>query len=630
MTGGRRWFLERGVFFLLLAVGTCGTRPSAVAQDHPVKLKIWAVSDNVRVSPVTGKVLVEGKNRIHADYPRDSFQQRNLVWDSAAKKVTLHSARNEFTAFQLILQPDGPVGGVDVDLASLKNESGQTIQKPFIAIFREWYVKVTRPSYGYEASSLGPDWYPDALMPKRSSRLYPGLPLDLPDDYNKIENQKNQAIWFDLYVPFERTAAPPGKYGGDVVVSWTGGTDRIQVELNVWDFALPQENHLPGDIWNGSMRNMPMRQEMAYYQLAQQHRFLPLIYAYRPGLSIQGGKATLDWGEYDKRLSPYMDGSAFTEKYGYWGPGHGVPIHHVMLPFDVEKHGSKSSAWPMALPDAGRTPEYEAIWKDVGRQFREHMDRYPAWRKVLKIAFLNGLDESYDEDSYEKMIYYGKLLHEALGRGWFKYRIDGGYSREAMEKLCAEIDLWVCHTVSFDIEIVDYFRKKGVDTWLYGPMIYEQRKNSGIGSNTLLDLDLNVNRAIGWVGWKYQAGWVQWEFDWNAFAAWYEAENYKLPKMPYNGSGQLIYRGEVMGYDKPIPSIRLKSTRRGLQDFEYFWLLAQAPGGRPAADQFCNRVIYKRPFGEASILDTEIWKNDPDEWERVRIEAGEELARRSR
>jgi hypothetical protein len=41
-------------------------------------------------------------------------------------------------------------------------------------------------------------------------------------------------------------------------------------------------------------------------------------------------------------------------------------------------------------------------------------------------------------------------------------------------------------------------------------------------------------------------------------------------------------------------------------------------------------VIYKRPFGEASILDTEIWKNDPDEWERVRIEAGQELARRSR
>jgi hypothetical protein len=63
----------------------------------------------------------------------------------------------------------------------------------------------------------------------------------------------------------------------------------------------------------------------------------------------------------------------------------------------------------------------------------------------------------------------------------------------------------------------------------YGPMIYEQKKNSGCGSNTRLDLDLLVNRRIGWVGWKYRCGWVEWEFDWNAFAAWYEAENFKQP-----------------------------------------------------------------------------------------------------
>ena len=70
---------------------------------------------------------------------------------------------------------------------------------------------------------------------------------------------------------------------------------------------------------------------------------------------------------------------------------------------------------------------------------------------------------------------------------------------------------------------------------------------SGCGSNTFLDLDLLVNRGIGWVGWKYQSGWVEWEFDWNAFASWYEAENFKEPSgRRYNGSGQLIYRGAVM------------------------------------------------------------------------------------
>jgi hypothetical protein len=299
-----------------------------------------------------------------------------------------------------------------------------------------------------------------------------------------------------------------------------------------------------------------------------------------------------------------------------------------MLPFNNEKGGDDSTVWPMALPNGHRTPEYEAVWKEAGRQIREHFDRDPRWRGVMKIAFLDGLDESYNEAAYEKMLYYGKLLHEAMGRGWFKYRVDGGYSRPVMGRLSKEVELWVCHTEDFDIQDVDYFREKGVSTWFYGPMIYEQKKNGGCGSNTFLDLDLLVNRGIGWVGWKYRAGWVEWEFDWNAFAAWYEAENYKdSPDRIYNGSGQLIYRGAVMNYKQPIPSIRLKAQRRGLQDYEYFWLLAQKTGGKQAADELVNSIVYKRPFGKNAMLDIEIWKNNPEEWDLVRMAAGERLAR---
>ena len=63
--------------------------------------------------------------------------------------------------------------------------------------------------------------------------------------------------------------------------------------LDVWDFALPNETHLPGDIWNGSMKNMRPEEEMAYYQLARQHRFVPLVYAYRPALRVAGTQVTL-------------------------------------------------------------------------------------------------------------------------------------------------------------------------------------------------------------------------------------------------------------------------------------------------------------------------------------------------
>ncbi|MEW5974985.1 MAG: glycoside hydrolase domain-containing protein [Acidobacteriota bacterium] len=594
------------------------------AQGSAQGVRVWAVGDSVRVNPVTGRLL-EDRPDIHKDYPSDDFRETNGVWNRARNTVSLHAGRNEFVAFQLVVETQGEADEVDAVLTELKHAEGSRLSGKYVQLFKEWYVEVRRPSTGYEKSSLGPAWYADALLPKRKANLRTGFPFSIPDLYNNIPGQTNHAIWVDIYVPFERAEAPPGKYLGNVEVKWKGGSQSVRVELMVWDFALPQESHLPGDVWNGSMRQMPLEEERLYYQLARQHRFLPLIYAYRPELSLEGTRVQIDWTEYDRRVSSYLDGTAFTKEHGYWGPGYGRPVHHLMLPFDIEKHGNKERAWPMALPAAGRTAEYEAVWKEVGRQVREHLDGNPEWRKVIKVSFLDGLDESYYEDAYEKMIYYGKLLHESMGRGWFKYRIDGGYSREAMERMAGEVDLWVCHTVAFDLPTVEYFRKKGVETWFYGPMIYEQKKNSGCGSNTFLDLDLNVNRAIGWVGWKYQAGWVEWEFDWNAYASWYEAENFKEPKRIYNGSGQLVYRGIVMGYREPIPSIRLKAQRRGLQDYEYFWLLAQK-SGRPEADAFVNRIIYKSPFGPSAMLDTEIWKNNPEEWDRVRVEVGQRLA----
>ena len=607
----------------LVAAAVLATR---LAAETPAA-HLWAVSDGVRVNPVTGRVF-EARPDIHKDYPASDFHQANSVWSAATKTVSLKAARNEFAAFQVIVEAPQGAQAVNVNFRGLAGPHGARIDGKYAAVFKEWYVHVRHVTTGYEHSSLGPGWYPDALMPQRHMRLFSAFPFSIPDLYNDVPDQKNQAVWLDLFVPFDRGAAPPGRYSGDFEVSWKGGRDSIHVVLDVWDFALPQENHLPGDIWNGSLKDMSPEEELDYYQLARQHRFLPLIYAYRPKVKVSGKNVSLDWTDYDRRLAPYLDGSAFTAAHGYWGPGYGLPVDHIMLPFNNEKGNDDKRAWPMALPNGRRTPEYEAVWKEAGRQVRAHLDQNPRWRSVTKIAFLDGLDESYNEPAYEKMLYYGKLLHDAMGRGWFKYRVDGGYSRPVMERLSKEVELWVCHTEDFSIDDVDHFRAKGLDTWFYGPMIYEQKKNGGCGSNTFLDLDLLVNRGVGWVGWKYRSGWVEWEFDWNAFIAWYEAENYKdSPDRIYNGSGQLMYRGIVMNYHKPIPSIRLKAQRRGLQDYEYFWLLAQKTGNKRTADELVNSIVYKRPFGKKAMLDIEIWKNNPEEWDKARVAAGDRLAK---
>ena len=66
---------------------------------------VWAVGDGVRVNPVTGR-LFEARTDIHRDYPASDPRQGNPAWNPQAKQVTLRAARNEFAAFQVIVESD--------------------------------------------------------------------------------------------------------------------------------------------------------------------------------------------------------------------------------------------------------------------------------------------------------------------------------------------------------------------------------------------------------------------------------------------------------------------------------------------------------------------------------------------
>jgi len=596
--------------------------------------RVWATGDSVRVNPITGHYL-EDRTDIHKTYPTGNYQEINSFWDASREMVTLHGARNEFVSFQIIVESIEPDSKVEVTFDSLVGPEGVKIGDKNIALFKAWYSKVVDCSNGYEETSLGPGWYPDALLPADEDG---SVSFTIPSNINHIgQSQKNQTVWIDIYIPRERCEAPPGVYQGEIQISSLTGQKTIKVLLKVWDFDLPEEIHCRGDIWNGSLKRMEPEQELLWYQMAHQHRFHPGVAGYAPEVTGTGNNLRLDWTEYDKRLSRYFDGSAFTEKYGYWGPGYGVPIPHIQLPFDCNKRG-RTGGWPAQIgPEWKPDAAYEASWMEACRQTREHFDEDPTWRKVGKIVFIGALDESYSEDAYNKMVYYSKLLRKGLGKGWFQYRIDGGYSGSAMSKLHPYVELWVCHTAGWDHPKMMNFRGKGVETWFYGPMVYERRANSACGSNTFTDLDLLVNRGVGWAAWKLKSGYCEWEFD--AIyddkrqlqrptvpyeEAWTRAKNFRSGRNEFNGSGLLIFRGELNASGKPIPTIRLKAHRRGMQDYEYFWLLREVGKGAEA-DKLMDSIITTIPFGRDNWENTDIWIHNPETWDEARIKAGELL-----
>jgi hypothetical protein len=591
-------------------------------------LEVWAISDSVRIDPIRNQPF-EDNPKLFPDGIRPGYKQSNFIWDGTARRIRMKAARNETVAFQIVIERAGEkLSNVVVQPTELKGPNGAKISLDNVDLFREWYVHVQNPTK--MSYTLGPGWYADGLLPciRWSGNLYPHtyvMPFDVPDPLNNVGNeQKSQALWVDIYVPNSRKSTPPGTYAGPITISSDQGQVRLTVELQVWDFALPDESHLKPNIHTDTEINtFPEQMELKYYQLLRKHRLAMYPLGYAPGLQVSGTNVRIDWNKYDVRLAKYLDGNAFTAKYGYSGPGYGVPIEYLVLPFDAypmnlykQARGIQLSGkefkfyapWPVAMPRGGPTPEYREIWKNAFRAYQAHFDQHPAWNKTRLLVYFLSLDEAYDDVARERMFYFGQLLKEC-GAPRLQYRVDGFYPRETMQRLEKILDVIILGLGAWDVTIVNEIKQYGVDPWFYTDAEW-------------IDGDGLKCRALSWIASKLRAGsWTLWELDFNSLRAWQYPQTYETQ----NGSGMLVYRGETMGLDEPIPSIRLKGLRRGSQDYEYFWLLSHTKDRSQMVDAAVNAIVHGSLDDKTSLGGPGMWVHDPDEWDRMRVKFGDAI-----
>src|SRR2546427_8077456 len=257
-----------------------------LASGATAGIEVWAVSDSVRIDPLHSQPF-EDNQELFSDGMRRGYKQSNLIWDGPARRIMLKAARNETVAFQIVIERTGEkLSNVMVTPAELTGPNGAKIALDNVDLFREWYVHVKNPSK--ESYTLGPGWYADGLLPclRWSGNLYPHsyvMPFDVPDPLNNVgEEQKSQALWMDIYVPESRRFAPPGRYTAPITISSDQGRTQLTLELQVWDFALPEESHLKPNIHTDTEINtFPEEMELKYYQLLRKHRIsmYPLGYA---------------------------------------------------------------------------------------------------------------------------------------------------------------------------------------------------------------------------------------------------------------------------------------------------------------------------------------------------------------
>jgi hypothetical protein len=350
-------------------------------------------------------------------------------------------------------------------------------------------------------------------------------------------------------------------------------------------------------------------------------------------MTKSGKQVLIDWSRFDKRFKKYLTGEAFTKAHGYeYGPGYGTPVETFLLPFDVYgKHETRG--WPdVGKPDVERNAENRAAYVKVVRNVRDHLKTMVNAKKTDLTVYLNGLDESYFPEAWDRMAYYGELFKKEYPEAQF--RVDGSYNDSAMRVIEKAISSWAVHTIEFSENRFEKYAKMGIRQWLYGPMIYESKMNSWVGSSTFTDLPLVNDRALSWSAWKYKAhSWLSWGIGAGWKAGWYDTETWKsmndgghadgYDEKKLNGNGMLLYSpGIIPNVKGACPSIRLKSMRNGVQEYEYLRLLSALDKNEQRTSSIVNSLV-DRPFGDQAIGNLNVWSYDPEKWDESRNKIGE-------
>ncbi|NUM54774.1 MAG: DUF4091 domain-containing protein [Candidatus Hydrogenedentes bacterium] len=491
--------------------------------------------------------------------------------------ATLHAARGEFESLQVVVTAKGGrLTGVDAEIGPFSNAAGAQLPPQASTLYRVSYVPVR---YSAPRATEPPGLTPDPLVPLIDP--YAGQKNAAPKwDGEKLEGApfgavpfevwpgQHQPLWLDVKAPAD---AAPGEYTATLRVRAKESLAELPITLTVWDFALPSgpthENHFGGadrvasyhKVEQGSDAYLDI--EERYSQMFADHRInpsLPRRLCPRPG---EDGSVSFDTAAKDNI-------TAFVSKFNVTN----IEIPHA--PFNETSDRAKALAfyrsWYAFLADNG--------WADR--------------------SYLYMLDEPNTAEAYERVRELGALVREAEPR-IRRLVVEQTYTQDpAWGTLEDSIDIW-CPLFGFvDGASIDRLTKQGGTVWSYTALVqtappyhpeYEKVAND-LPPFWAIDFPLASYRIAPWLNWRYGiTGLLYWS---SVYWGSPDRNPWQDPgfRVRWNGEGALLYPGTDAGIEGPVASIRLKALRDGMEDYEYFALLASL-GKREEADAIVREAV---------------------------------------
>ena len=168
------------------------------------------------------------------------LREQKLEGDGQIQTLSMGLAHNEYEGMQFIINSDADLTDVKVTVGELKNEDGQTVPAEDISVYRQHYIfygKIAAAAatrLGVEPSYEG--WYPNALIP-----MFDGSDGGFKNDEFDVEAGMNQGYWITVRADAD---LPAGTYTGDITVSYGDKKDIVPMQVEVWDFEIPEKSTL--------------------------------------------------------------------------------------------------------------------------------------------------------------------------------------------------------------------------------------------------------------------------------------------------------------------------------------------------------------------------------------------------
>ena len=481
-------------------------------------------------------------------------------------KIQLSMCRNEKEGAQIILTPTGDVASYDVKISAL-NYGSDSIPIENIAVFNQHYIETATKSNDY--SELG--WYPDALIPFENAKQA---------GENNVKAGNNQGIWF-RFETTEDTAA--GVYTGTFELTVDGNVFNIPVEVNVWDFAIP-EYEWPKTMFNLWLTYLTQGEYDQSLDMWEKYFDFFLDYGITSnGLMIEG-----------TNTSSFL---TYLEKYYDKLSSYNLPSTYDYSSNDGRLHFGFSYEWMEKL-----VKDIVKLSHDKGKDYLKkayiynfYVDEYHAtWAfgdTRIKDAqyFMSEIVKVWDRVAEYFDLVYGKNYIDSVEGLRDSLNNIGILSVNAtwIDGTTDLFNVWCPNTIGVinQKNFMDRLDDSGnnlKEIWWYTTIGCDYPISPGYQ----IDDPLVDERIMSWMQYDFGiSGNMMWasnlyssnvEYGLSPGDEWTEANRCTGGK--WNGDGFQVYPGYNYGIDGPIGTIRLENIRDGMEEYKYLKVLENLYG----------------------------------------------------